>query len=870
MPSTVNGVGTHYYGKKNLQTRPGTCPHCRSQVNLASYDTMLWFVVVFIPVIPLGRKRIIDACPACRRHYVASLQKWEAAKQLEISGALEKYRSNPTPEAAIDAHRQLMTYHQAAEAAGLQKLMCERYPDNAKIFAYLAGSLTHYGRPVEAEPLFARALELRPDLPEARTGTALAHIRAGRLDEARRLLDFMEKPGAAQLYSLSPLEKLALAYQNAGRHQEALALFGRLQAELPNISQHKGFRKNVKKSEAAVGAGTSILPKYKFTLKGLFQSQRTNAPGAGTRSVSNRTALIILACVLALIAAGFIVANENVRRHRTLYVANQFGPELHLEISGIGPVQLRHGINEVSLPEGDYQARFSGPVQEDDHFEIRAGYFHRWTGKPLWLLNPGGAAILVFERAVYSRDAEPVYAAYHYGQRFEVYPEITHPFEELPESVTVDSDVGQKVLTGLKFFRAKPINAVYALEQAKRLPEAAALAEWALPLDPENIDLLEAYLGIPLGKGAVPRMTAFLRAGLTNRPVHIAWHRTYQQLVLEGTNEEALVRQYDDMLRAEPTNSALLYLFGRICGDHARAAGLFVQSHEADAKNPFPIYAMGYDQMLAGNWPEAKTLMSQASALAPDDAQFRAGSMATRIALGEYEAVEGELRSELKQNPTDLKVNFQLCEVLAAEGKRADGEKAVDDLGRAYQTEAPESAPLIRALTRYHWLYAAGDFKALETAGKSAGRPAAEAAAGKTAMFWALIEQHRLDDGVKMLKPDEVGDIPTFLGAMLAFRMTGRADEARPWQEALVKILRVGDRRNRLAADLLEGTAAPTPETLDNLSLAVKAKAALLANLAWMHPESRAQLNGLAQKLNVERSFPYYLIQRSTSVGAVQ
>jgi len=100
MPVTYNGIGTHYYGQRNIETRPGVCRQCGRGGNLSSYDTRLWFVIVFIPVIPLGRKRIVDYCPACRRHFAVDLQKWEMAKQLEISGALEKFRSNPTADSA--------------------------------------------------------------------------------------------------------------------------------------------------------------------------------------------------------------------------------------------------------------------------------------------------------------------------------------------------------------------------------------------------------------------------------------------------------------------------------------------------------------------------------------------------------------------------------------------------------------------------------------------------------------------------------------------------------------------------------------------------------------------------------------------------
>jgi len=66
---------------------------------------------------------------------------------------------------------------------------------------------------------------------------------------------------------------------------------------------------------------------------------------------------------------------------------------------------------------------------------------------------------------------------------------------------------------------------------------------------------------------------------------------------------------------AAPTNSALLYLLGRICLDPVRARALFSQARQADEKNPYPLYAIAYDEMLNGNWPEAKTHLEQVLAL---------------------------------------------------------------------------------------------------------------------------------------------------------------------------------------------------------------------------------------------------------------
>src|SRR5436309_2673470 len=98
MPTTVNGIGTWYWGKRNILTRNDRCEFCGSHGQLSSYDTTLYFVVVFLPVIPLGRKRIIDECSRCKRHRVASLKKWEEKKTAALLEALEQWqadRANP-------------------------------------------------------------------------------------------------------------------------------------------------------------------------------------------------------------------------------------------------------------------------------------------------------------------------------------------------------------------------------------------------------------------------------------------------------------------------------------------------------------------------------------------------------------------------------------------------------------------------------------------------------------------------------------------------------------------------------------------------------------------------------------------------------
>src|SRR4051794_17014038 len=91
MPQVYNGCGTWYYGRKNVVTYQGVCNSCRRQVALSSHDTRLWVVVVFIPIIPLGKKRIIDKCPACTRHMAMNYADYEQGRK-RTQEAIGAYR----------------------------------------------------------------------------------------------------------------------------------------------------------------------------------------------------------------------------------------------------------------------------------------------------------------------------------------------------------------------------------------------------------------------------------------------------------------------------------------------------------------------------------------------------------------------------------------------------------------------------------------------------------------------------------------------------------------------------------------------------------------------------------------------------------
>ena len=118
VPHTVNGIGTWYYGKKNLTTRRGTCQFCGREAQISDYETRLWFVVIFLPIIPLGRKQILDDCSSCRRHRAVPVGEWERATQDAVHEAGEAAAKAPNdPRRGHRASRHARRIPQARRGA---------------------------------------------------------------------------------------------------------------------------------------------------------------------------------------------------------------------------------------------------------------------------------------------------------------------------------------------------------------------------------------------------------------------------------------------------------------------------------------------------------------------------------------------------------------------------------------------------------------------------------------------------------------------------------------------------------------------------------------------------------------------------------
>ena len=104
MPFTYNGIGTMYYGKKNVHDLRSTCNECNNYGLLSSYDTTCYFTFLYIPIIPLGKYRILEDCQYCRKHRYFKLSEWENLRREDMKEISHRLKESPDdPEVIKDA-----------------------------------------------------------------------------------------------------------------------------------------------------------------------------------------------------------------------------------------------------------------------------------------------------------------------------------------------------------------------------------------------------------------------------------------------------------------------------------------------------------------------------------------------------------------------------------------------------------------------------------------------------------------------------------------------------------------------------------------------------------------------------------------------
>ena len=227
--------GTRQYGKRNVVNRTGTCDQCGAHGTLSPYDSSSFFHVYWIPLIPLGSKRIIDACPSCERHYESKLKSYNKARAQELDGAIAAVEEDPgNAEKAAEAVSACIRYTELEQLKKIAPDIAARHARSPKVQRILGAANQYLGKLTEAEQFYRKAVELQGS-PDNREALAVNLIQQLRPREAEHFLTHIlsdkDKEKVGNFYYLIE------AYRHLGKHEDALRILGVIESVDETLSQ---------------------------------------------------------------------------------------------------------------------------------------------------------------------------------------------------------------------------------------------------------------------------------------------------------------------------------------------------------------------------------------------------------------------------------------------------------------------------------------------------------------------------------------------------------------------------------------------------------------------------------------------------------
>ena len=885
MPQRINGIGTWYVGKRDVDEAVGLCSNCGYYGKLKSYGTRLWFTLVYVPVIPLGKKQILDECPACTSHRAMPADEWERVRTEAVDETAGELSGNPDdPEAALKMFGTLAAFRRHAEAEKFIPILTGKHGDRADVQMAVGGYLEERGRPTEANRHFDKAADLEPENPAALRAAALGRIEEHRPDEAAVLLEPLRPPDGrlAEHFHGGPFFALGKGFAEADEHDRALEQYRLLHEYVPGVAEDKAFKQAVRDSERALS-----IPK--------------------DRSLVNDTPLyrrgwVWATAAILLVAAGLFGFNEWVRRNRPVRVVNGLPRPLTVEVDGETHVVPPLDRVTLTLAEGDHAARVVDPPALADRpaveFRVGGDWGGRFFDKPVWVVDPSGSGVTLWEDSVYAANPANVRdnrLKLRVAEPFVTYGDIDYPFEEFPEEISVKDNVDSVTKTRVDTLGLPPVMqwALMSGGQVDQVPARDRL-DWlevqlaaaepsaddanAAPAGPDDMALFfagptgdrmltTAYLGTAMTEGELTRAREFLAAERDRRPDDVDRGRYHQVLALLAGDAADVLADADARLAETPDDPVRLYLRARLAATDDETLDLLDRALAGDGDLSYANTAKAMILAERGETDGALELVEAAAEARPD--RFDLADLRTELLFlaGDLETIRTEARAALDAGPDATAVTNLLgtawvdpdlpdddarrakAEALWAEHRPAFEEadpstKATAFAAATRLTAGPASDPaVLDALpagvtadrARFRQLAAAGDYAALREAFPPDGLPpAAELAAA---------------------------DPVDLLAVLHAARASGVSDEelAR-LRSAVLDRLRASEPSDVALADLLAADDPPAAEAVLDLNLVRESTLLALAELAGSTGDAD-RYRDAAERLNRVPTFPFFLVR---------
>lgn len=796
--------------------RNALCSRCGADATLRTARVRRRLRLLLAFVVPLGARVHVDQCSECGKSaFTVAVRTWERLRTATFSAAREELaRSNPGPERWLDEHRARAVFGDEAGASDLAHQLAGHPHATARLYAEIALTQHWQGHHRSSEDSAAQA-QVRAALDEdplwgLRLELALEE---GDLDEA---LACVARHGTLGDLRQGSLRRLLRLLVERGRARELSKLLGPLLRTFPHLAYGADVRRAVRYANRAVDGARPIA--------------LARLPG------EHRTRNLAAAAAVLLVTL-FMAAELHARFDRTVWLVSTRADEFEVAIDGVPAAPFRQrGTRRVGLPYGRHEVAISGARSARFELALAPRGPLALLDERIYVVDVAGDAILRVTPQHAEHGATSAPARIVYG--LDVYA-----FESI--AVAFGARQGANLLAaaaaGSRLELETRSALALAMEDASagRSRSALTLLEDRIARDPEREDLDLAFAWTAADCGAREEALATLAPKLARVPLALRAHDAVRYVLAEP-DAELLRADYESrhasaaLAGAEGARerSSAALLRAHLCEKRAEALHWLELAREADPQD-VRVLRHSADLVAGVDWRAALGFALQGLALEPHDAFLLDLRSGARLALGEAQELERELRAELELQPRDQERQGRLAELLVVTNRSTELDVFVSDAER--HGGGPQRAQRLRVLA----LEAGGR---LEELAASAFDPRDEERTRWQVL--ALCELGRAREfGERLGRERRVVDRwYDALAIDLCFRLVDEEARARPWRERALQRLARHSAQARVAAILL-ASAPATPDAIVALALgAHETSVVLLAEAQRAHGPARAAL----------------------------
>jgi len=662
VPATINGIGTHYYGAGNRSARVDTCKQCGRSATLSSYDTREWFCIVFIPIIPMRKFRILNDCSSCRKHY--RLSQDEFAKKLAEQTAPIKHaiRSTPSdPQPRIELVRTLIGWEMRADAAKELDAAIAAFPQNVNLIA-IAGQLAVDQNQFErAVSLYERGYAIDPQDGGVTYGYAWVLQNLERYDKA---IPILQKAMSQDFNRNGALYLLGKSHMKLSHWNEALNSFQSLLAAEPKYQKDKALLRLVRDCKQHLG--------YELTDAERRAGRRWWPFGGGARTkraaLQPQPTLVrpglrwagLAIVVIMILSSGVYLWDRWTNLE--VYFDNSFDRAVKVEVGGRNFDIAQDSLHKEEMNAGSYIAIVRGK----DGKEIERLTFSLEKMNPVaaamhdrfFLFNIGGRHIYRRANHGYARNAEN--SSYNAEliamQRFIEQRDVDYPFMAPPKSI--EANASSTVVHKVSFDVAKDLDlrkyALVRLQEGKT-NEAKAAIEKAVSSAPCDAPTRRAQLYLASLTGTFETASKTAQGWIADcSQDDLEAHRAYQDLNRENGRQAALREDYQKQLSSSPQSGKAHYLYGRVLADPQAAIVEYQQAIQLDPALIWPRVALGHAYQAAERYDDAIHEFSEALDMKGCDPSVIIYYANAAIAKGQPEAALDKVEEVRKGKGRDI------------------------------------------------------------------------------------------------------------------------------------------------------------------------------------------------------------------------